>query len=604
MSRSFARQTLMALKRIGSPPPQMTGQTVYRKIQNFLEILELMSERFKGDQRDETIDFVLDNWRLLWPWARYLIEQYLLIDESANSIQDWHMHGSIQEASYRLIPTLIIKAERGPDSHSHERHTSSRLRMLLTRVWLKLIENDHRDCAIWTGALSMATWLAYSGTEGDILRIGEIAALLNTEEARYKTAITFIRHLYRQISRLKEFKDNDRRDLQLYYNTIALGFGKDFLLAPSVRRHTLPASTALFSALTRKRSPLHRLFVVGQDDYPSIYSFATDVMCEISEMMSEGPRWVTMALEAGLMEAMFRIDDSFLVWERFAGCIHRVTTHMIAAMDAIDQFLLFPSVLHQFIRSYNKVEKMGLENLMSDGLRMQEWYSKGWMRIVHIASSYKCIERGARDMGFPGMCANDKKCPLLRPNDGTNSTRRPYLRCGGCSAVVYCSRECRKVHWKEKHRSECPELARAFREGTLPPTSQDKCFFRHYMNGYIASSSEEIVRLFSAPQDQSQSDTSPQQSNPSTRLPIILMHFYRPAPDSHTIRRDVEVAQPAHLTKWITGEELDEFTSLWESESQKDGEKRFFGVGLFDGAGGSICPVISLPPGRSPSPIV
>ncbi|KAL0063059.1 hypothetical protein AAF712_010085 [Marasmius tenuissimus] len=602
MSRSFARQTFTALKKVGSPPhPQMTGQTAYRKIQSFLEILALIADRLKGNQRDGTIDFILDNWRLLWPWARFLIEHYILTDESANSVQDWHMHGLIQEESCRLIPSLII--ERLPDSDSHKQHSSPRLQMLLTRVWLKFVENDHKDCASWTTMLSIATWLEISWTEGDLLRIEEIAAPLNTEEARYKTTMTFIRHLHRQISKLKELKDNDYRDLQLYYNTIMIGFGKEFLLAPSVRQHTLPAFTALFSALTRKRGSLHRLFVVTHKDYPSIYGFATDLMREISEMMSDSPRWVTMALETGLIEAMFRIDNSFLLWEGLGEVlIQTLTAHMTAAMDALDRFLLFPSVLHQFIRSYSKVEKMGLEDLMSDELRRQEWYSKAWMRIVHLALSYKYIERGARDKGFPGMCANDKKCPLLQPNDGANPTRRPYLRCGGCLAVVYCSRECRKVHWKEKHRSECSELARAFREGALPLTSQDKCFFRHFMNGYIAPSVEEIVQTVSAPQDQSQSGSPPQHSSPSTRLPIILMHFYRPGRDA--IRGHVELIQPSHLAKWVSGVELDEFVSLWVSESQKDGEKRFFGVGLFDGAGRSIYPVISLPPGRSPNPIV
>jgi hypothetical protein len=30
-----------------------------------------------------------------------------------------------------------------------------------------------------------------------------------------------------------------------------------------------------------------------------------------------------------------------------------------------------------------------------------------------------------------------------------------FKRCGGCKAVLYCSAECAKAHWKAGHKREC-----------------------------------------------------------------------------------------------------------------------------------------------------
>ncbi|KAJ8096336.1 hypothetical protein PM082_011494 [Marasmius tenuissimus] len=376
-----------------------------------------------------------------------------------------------------------------------------------------------------------------------------------------------------------------------------------FLLAPSFRQHLLPALTTLFSVLTRKREPLHGLFLAEDSrEYTKTYSYAYDVLRAISHLMSDSPKWVTMALETGLIEAMFRIDEPFIIWHE-PNEAFRLTTYMTAAMDALAKFLFFPSVLHQFIRSYKKIGKLGLEDLMADESKKEEWYSGTWNKIVPLALSYKRIERQARDMGFPEMCANSGQCPLLQSNDGENSKRRPYFRCVGCFVVVYCSRECQKVHWKEGHRSECFELARAFQEGTLPPTSQDECLFRRFMDDFITSSSEEIVKIVSAYREQSNARHT-DGPDPTAQLPIVRIDFGHESEEADG-RKPMQVLNPSQLAEMVSGEEFDEILRTWAGRSQEAGEDQFIGQGLFNKAEQETHAIMldrEYPPGRSPNP--
>ncbi|KAL0063060.1 hypothetical protein AAF712_010086 [Marasmius tenuissimus] len=375
-----------------------------------------------------------------------------------------------------------------------------------------------------------------------------------------------------------------------------------FLLAPSFRQHLLPALTTLFSVLTRKREPLHGLFLAEDSrEYTKTYSFAYDVLRAISHLMSDSPKWVTMALETGLIEAMFRIDEPFIIWHE-PNEAFRLTTYMTAAMDALAKFLFFPSVLHQFIRSYKKIGKLGLEDLMADESKKEEWYSGTWNKIVPLALSYKRIERQARDMGFPEMCANSGQVGLGFLVLATMKFDKSFL-----VSLVTIKRR-RKLK-EETIFSMCRLFCSGILlqgvskglskvQGTLPPTSQDECFFRRVMGDFITSSSEEIVKVISAYRKQSNARHT-EGPDPTVQLPIIRIDF-RHKSERANDRKPMEVLDPSRLAQMVSGEEFDEILRMWAGESQKAGEDHFIAQGgqkthtiMFDR---------EYLPGRSPSP--
>jgi len=36
--------------------------------------------------------------------------------------------------------------------------------------------------------------------------------------------------------------------------------------------------------------------------------------------------------------------------------------------------------------------------------------------------------------------------------------------CGGCEAIMFCSKECQKIAWKDHHKKECPQIALMMKE--------------------------------------------------------------------------------------------------------------------------------------------
>ena len=44
------------------------------------------------------------------------------------------------------------------------------------------------------------------------------------------------------------------------------------------------------------------------------------------------------------------------------------------------------------------------------------------------------------------------------------------LRCGGCHAVAYCSKECQKIHWNDSHRSACKDIRKRESSGLFVST--------------------------------------------------------------------------------------------------------------------------------------
>lgn len=70
---------------------------------------------------------------------------------------------------------------------------------------------------------------------------------------------------------------------------------------------------------------------------------------------------------------------------------------------------------------------------------------------------FSCLQRQIR-MSNAGPLALPARVCSACPNFQHPSERPKYRKCAGCLAVYYCSRECQKHDWRERHKAMCRGL--------------------------------------------------------------------------------------------------------------------------------------------------
>ncbi|KAG2016626.1 hypothetical protein CC2G_009779 [Coprinopsis cinerea AmutBmut pab1-1] len=118
----------------------------------------------------------------------------------------------------------------------------------------------------------------------------------------------------------------------------------------------------------------------------------------------------------------------------------------VSLRTAIENRLLFPRGIEAF--------QSAIDSFDPSGVKMNKLKSDAWKGLLSVLKDQgELLSRGT-PAEFR-ICDNDSHYPY--------ASRTPMVaRCSHCHSVVYCSRECQKKDWDQRHRRECHVMLRSY----------------------------------------------------------------------------------------------------------------------------------------------
>ncbi|KAJ7704985.1 hypothetical protein B0H17DRAFT_1326437 [Mycena rosella] len=154
---------------------------------------------------------------------------------------------------------------------------------------------------------------------------------------------------------------------------------------------------------------------------------------------------------------------------------------LVALLEVISLYLIFPSVLRPFLISARKIEKLGLVG----GNRP---LGAAYLKLVKLVDDRLALVQppDGQNLDLSVKCKN---C-------GKHDTDANFKACSGCFLPSYCSEDCQKADWR-KHEREC-KAAEALREEgkPLPMLPEDSAYLSQFAMAQVNRHRAEIVRVW------------------------------------------------------------------------------------------------------------
>uniref|UniRef100_A0A0W0FPJ6 MYND-type domain-containing protein n=1 Tax=Moniliophthora roreri TaxID=221103 RepID=A0A0W0FPJ6_MONRR len=436
--------------------------------------------------RNRTIVTLKKHWgATIDQWVRFFLETIAVSDEEPESLHLYGL-GFLARTSY-AVAILLGYPDRCQDMKAEVqqlRLASPYILPLIMRVWLKVLHWSHVTWIAWTGRV-------FRLIVADSQDIGEtfLAALERIHDSKQQNVPEIcIRHLHQRTLRIGDMTDLEANTFRMFIKLIGIFFDRrralyiPFLLSRGIRAHVkhLNSLIAHRKLLKRVKDDSKKFKLVFQ----SVYSVADHLTVWLN-----GPRWVSEALDAGVITLMFN-GERFFNYDARDGEELNLATKYCLLLRQISLYFVYPPVLRRFLGWSKKVTELGLEE------KSQFWPSTlqaAWKMSKGRASALSETYRAYEPSPAPSMICGYLECPRKSGNSGNQPPPEKYLCCSSCCTVMYCSRTCARGCWRTEHRMECPTLTRRWK-GTPHPTTLDVAFFRMIIETYTAVHGREIMR--------------------------------------------------------------------------------------------------------------
>ncbi|KAG7094423.1 hypothetical protein E1B28_008023 [Marasmius oreades] len=468
-------RAISALRRIGQPRSAILQSTnPSREVRTFLQILGSLGMDIP--QTTETL--IKENWTsFLAPWTFFVLEELVLSDRDPQTPAAWVTYN----AALWIIPSFIRLLRSKEIILRTLRDLTPHLSTVFARVWLKTVDQHH------------LTWGAWSAVVADIY-LDDIAAKVSACDMRlteilYRAGTISLRHIHREIPRVPTMTSQGISDLNAFLAVLNPYGGPGPLFHVERSEATLEALIRLLFALLCKRKK-------SQDAESSSIGYeltSAKILFEHIDYIMDGNIRVSQALEGGLVVALVKACPYYFSPNESAPADQRFDVQASQFLERIAQFLVFPSVLHQFLRSVKAVTKSEKhENKLQEYSTLM-W--NVWDRTKRKALYLRAIRSDLKSVGRFWRCNNDL-C------DGTNTHYgAPFLQCSGCLETFYCSRTCRKIEWRAGHREQCAAIRKLREVGAPNATETDEQFFVGITKRFISTNRHPIdaaIKLYAA----------------------------------------------------------------------------------------------------------
>ncbi|KAG7100143.1 hypothetical protein E1B28_001922 [Marasmius oreades] len=420
-------------------------------VETFLAVAASLAECMRGNRQEQQVAVILlrNNWiSLIGPWVMTTIEELILPDLEP----DAPAISTIREQAMWILPYLLYPPKlftRIEFSIRELRDLTPDLALFLSRVWVNVIDRHHRTWGLWTNLLA-------SLARGDLVQGPAHLTTHKVFESLHPLGHIFLRHLNYETPHVPTMDDDqliEFNNFLLLTNCDQYG-GRGPLNMEGVEKYALPALVRVVSCLLYKRKML-REHGVDSEREGSIVMLVLD---NIYRMMDGFVR-VSEALEAGITVALIRAYPLYFELDPRPPCPEldqerppRFEEQALKILERIAKYLVFPVVLHQFLRLSKRVmwSKEMEKQLRSKSKAL--WTA--WKQAQNKAIILRDIRRSLIADGCFWKCSNTS-CKSSYGNSGVK-----FLRCSGCLGVVYCSRNCQALHWNHDHRKKCGETSR------------------------------------------------------------------------------------------------------------------------------------------------
>ncbi|KAK1231333.1 hypothetical protein PQX77_005548 [Marasmius sp. AFHP31] len=368
--------------------------------------------------------------------------------------------------------------------------TSPRLRDLTRHVWVMVLVDHHPLWQLWTQLAAMV----FRGKLLETFTDDRDANKFYTRWPGKSLSMAFICHTRCEIQRISSMSDKDVMrlvDLQVLWSNEAVIPGNPVVMYP-IPRCTLRTQARLISEALRRRQKVLFASADGEILSMALNSLVTVNLAQIVQVLEERGRWwITDFLDTNVLVDFFKADMLDIDSIGSGTLSTRIAIHLAKTFDLVSRNLVYPMVLHAFLRTVGKVGHAGVE-----GRRQQEYWWSSWVRCKRKAFVLKGIRSELRSE-VETICGCDE-CPLKAGSAGPREDlNTKHLTCSHCSAVSYCSRECQKRHWKKEHKFECQNLSDLVKVGTPPVTHLETRFIRRVLKTILQTNMDLIQTTLS-----------------------------------------------------------------------------------------------------------
>ncbi|KAI3612001.1 hypothetical protein WG66_016262 [Moniliophthora roreri] len=254
------------------------------------------------------------------------------------------------------------------------------------------------------------------------------------------------------------------------------------------------AFTKLLSVIIIVPKALHQSITIQKLE--QLAFFMSQLIVTSLHRMMPGPTWITEAFDAGLFKVIFqglKAHRRHRILSTFPRLFRPVFDALATLVDHVNMFLAYPSVLRRVLGSF---EHLHIGERDEKLLRkMGTTFLRSWERIEYRVVAIGEIYRNFKESEGGYLCGYDECPKKLEPSQ---KVKPKYVRCSGCSSIVYCSRECAKRCWRTSHRENCARLERDLKNARPVQTNVDIRFFRAIIRAYLVKHRSDIETQFSA----------------------------------------------------------------------------------------------------------
>ncbi|ESK90704.1 hypothetical protein Moror_4168 [Moniliophthora roreri MCA 2997] len=445
--------------------------------------------------RTQTVSCIKQNWSSsICPWVEFFLQEFALNSEPPRTPEGLDFLDNI----LNVISLLLSYPKNYPDVRE-VKQIASRLRtQVLNQVWLKVIDTLHVTWWRWS---ALMTCIFFSDDE-----FNEFSYTMTKSGECTTTRVAFIgvQHLRRIAQHIDVMQE---ADLAAVHTSLLL---MGFLIPPDpsfmscLLQGSVPALVDLLSALFSRSKTIRRF-----SDSPHAWTnVLISVMIAISSLADAfvGPMWICQALDAGLLEVLFKSNRLIQGHQRISDKdrehLENIWARLNEMLKQVIVFMVYPSVLVRFLSGMKKLAETGVEEEL-EAIQPDWPLWDIWDLCQAKARGYRrTFERAKSDLG--SLCCA-KECPSV--NSGAlGSAEIRYLRCSACHSTTYCSRTCARQDWKAKHQKLCSSFAQQFSEGIPPPTYMDICIFQAIIDVSVHRNAEYLAEQLQNPHARARHD--------------------------------------------------------------------------------------------------
>ncbi|KAL0570148.1 hypothetical protein V5O48_011814 [Marasmius crinis-equi] len=490
-------RALQALRQLG-PPPVVNGPVDSSVFENstskswtclyILGALACDMDPANRSRRPSIPHQIKRHWSShLYAWIRYFLQAVRTPDvlEPSNGYQ-------VAEYILQSLPSILMYPTAFPEPQKHTEmallvDSSPAIRDLVLGVWLMVLsgEYQHRFWLSWTRATN-AIFQDLRDTPLPTQR--QITDFYSKWDISVISA-AFIHSLKMQTPRIRKMDDKEMADVYSLHTLRCMEGavpGDPVSMCP-FPRFSIPVQAEFISALIRRRQRAlaHQGSVQDENSHPSktINNLILINLADVVHILEERGRvFIDELLETRLVVDLVRADDLDQDALGKGRSTNRVVLFMVRLFDLISRNLVYPSVLHGFLRIVKVVERLGIE----EEKKGDHWW-QSWAKCKQKAYLLREVRRLLREE-VETVCSFGE-CPLRSKVSSEEASRRAiqenlrsnYRFCSHCLVQSYCSSECQRLDRKNEHRGSCKKYSEAINRGNAQVSHRDRRFIHRVM---------------------------------------------------------------------------------------------------------------------------